>query len=199
MIMKQEKLDELRKKTEHTDLPLKEGHNMVFGKGNPAAEIIFIGEAPGEKEDAEGVPFVGSAGKQLDKLLGLVGLSLDDVYIANVLKYRPPENRDPNYDEIAAHTPYLIEQIKIIKPKVIVTLGNFATRFVVAGFDTDRMKHVEGITMLRGKVKTISLGDDTFLVMPTYHPAAVLYNPKLLTEIEADFVLLKKIIEASVI
>jgi len=192
-------LDELRKKAERADLPLKDGHNMVFGKGNPAAAIMFIGEAPGEKEDLAGMPFVGSAGKQLDKLLESIGLSIDDVYVANILKYRPPENRNPVHEEIVAHTPYLIDQIKIIRPKVIVTMGNFATRFVLAGFNTDKMKNVEGITKLHGKIQSVSLNDSKFLVMPTYHPAAVLYNPKLRSELEEDFMLLKKIMDASVV
>ncbi len=176
-------------------MPLRDGHNLVFGKGNPAAKIMFIGEAPGEKEDKEGVPFVGSAGKLLDKLLNSIGLSLEDVYIANILKYRPPGNRDPDHGEIVAHTPYLIEQIRIIKPTVIVTLGNFATRFVIAGFDADRMNQVNGITVLHGKVRTVKLDDETFLVMPTYHPAAALYNPNLHAELEEDFGHLKKILE----
>ena len=193
--MSQGKLDELRKRIADADLPLKEGHNIVFGKGSPAAKIMFIGEAPGEKEDKEGVPFVGSAGKLLDKLLESIGLSLNDVYIANILKYRPPENRNPNHEEIVAHTPYLIEQIKIIKPKLIVTLGNFATRFVVAGFDAEKMKDIPGITSLHGKVTTVNLGDEKFMVMPTYHPAAVLYNSKLRAGLETDFQMLRKIIE----
>ena len=191
---KQAQLDEVKKNADSANLPLKEGHNMVFGKGSPEAAIIFIGEAPGEKEDTEGIPFVGSAGKNLDKLLGSIGLSLDDVYIANILKYRPPENRNPSYEEIVAHTPYLISQIKIIRPRVIVTMGNFATKFVLGNFNPDGMKGVKGITMLHGKSRKVALDGDTFLVMPTYHPAAVLYNPKLRGELEADFALLGKII-----
>ena len=191
---KQEQLNEIREITARADLPLKEGHNMVFGKGNSDAAVMFIGEAPGEKEDLEGVPFVGSAGKQLDKLLASIGLSIDDVYIANILKYRPPENRNPSDDEIRAHTPYLIEQIKAIKPRVIVTMGNFATKFVMGGFDTEGMKAVGGITALHGKMGKAVHGSDVFLVMPTYHPAAVLYNSKLRPDIEADFALLKEII-----
>ena len=191
------KLDELKEKTERADLPLKDGHNIVFGKGNPSARIFFIGEAPGEKEDAAGVPFVGSAGKQLDKLLGSIGLSIEDVYITNILKYRPPDNRNPNEEEIRAHTPYLVEQIKIVQPKIIVTLGNFATRFVLAGFDADKMKPVEGITKLHGKVNQVKLGDKMLLVLPMYHPAAVLYNPKLRSDLEKDFVLLGKITNPS--
>ena len=158
---------------------------------------MFIGEAPGEREDAAGVPFVGSAGKQLDKLLGSIGLGIDDVYIANILKYRPPDNRNPNDEEIRAHTPYLVDQIKIIRPKVIVTLGNFATKFIMAGFDADKMSAIEGITKLHGKMSQIKLDSSVFLVMPIYHPAAMLYNPNLRTDIESDFILLGKIINPS--
>ena len=191
---KQEDLDEVRKRAENAGLPLKEGHNMVFGKGNPEASVMFIGEAPGEKEDIEGLPFVGSSGRELDKLLMSIGLSLNDIYIANILKYRPPENRNPSHDEICTHTPYLIEQVKIIKPRVIVTLGNFSTKFVLGGFSPDEMKRIEGITALHGKLKKIILDYRTFDVIPMYHPAAVLYNPRLRDELKADFAFLGKII-----
>jgi len=106
--------------------------SIVFGKGSEDAQVLFIGEAPGAKEDLQGVPFVGRAGKQLDKLLNKISLSIDDVYIANILKYRPPKNRDPKINEIISHTPYLIEQIKIIKPEIIATLGNFSSKFILA-------------------------------------------------------------------
>ena len=118
--------------------------NLVFGKGNAECDILIIGEAPGAKEDIEGYPFVGRAGKNLDKLLNIINLNLDDVYIANILKYRPPKNRDPTKDEMKNHTPYLIKQIKIIKPKIIATLGNYSTKFVLSGFDSDNMKKVKG-------------------------------------------------------
>src|SRR3989338_9626366 len=147
-------LEELEQETKKAELPLKNGaKNLVFGKGNPKANILFIGEAPGAKEDELGVPFVGQAGKELDKLLGLIGLSLEDVYIANILKYRPPENRNPNMDEIEAHTPFLIKQIKIIKPKIICTLGNFSTKFVLAGFRSEGMNKIEGISNLHGQTR----------------------------------------------
>src|SRR3989344_3342514 len=129
--------------------------NIVFGKGNPHAKIVFIGEAPGEQEDLQGIPFVGRAGKELDKLLHSIGLSLDDVYIANILKYRPPKNRDPLPDEIARHTPYLVEQIRIIKPTIIATLGNFSTKFVLAKFSCEHMKSIEGILTIHGKPQHI--------------------------------------------
>jgi len=103
--------------------------NIVIGKGNPQADILFVGEAPGKNEDLQGLPFVGAAGKNLDSLLSKVGLSMEEVYIANILKCRPPENRDPTPEEIKAHTPWLLLQIEEIKPKVVCSLGNYATKF----------------------------------------------------------------------
>jgi uracil-DNA glycosylase len=161
--------------------------NLVFGKGNPDANILVLGESPGANEDREGLPFVGAAGKQLDKLLSIINLTMDDVYIANILKYRPPKNRNPTKEEIKNHTPYLIQQIKAIKPKLICTLGNFATKFVLAGFDVDKMKHVEGITSLRGKPKDMNIDGFQFTAFPLFHPAAMLYNRKLEPLLEEDF------------
>ncbi|MDP7179748.1 MAG: uracil-DNA glycosylase [Candidatus Woesearchaeota archaeon] len=181
------KLEEVKKNILNTTLPLQDtATNLVFGKGNPEAPILFIGEAPGKNEDLEGYPFVGAAGKQLDKLLSLIDLGLDDVYIANILKYRPPKNRNPNVDEIKAHTPFLIEQIKVIKPAIIATLGNYATKFVLAGFEPDSMKQIEGITNLHGINKEILIKDEKFVVIPLYHPAAMLYRPQLREVIEKD-------------
>ena len=151
--------------------PLKDSaKNLVFGKGNPDADILFIGEAPGAKEDELGQPFVGSAGKELDKLLGSIGLSLGDVYIANILKYRPPGNRNPGVYEIKRHTPFLLRQISVIKPRVICTLGNYATKFALAGFKVEGMNKVEGISSLHGS--PVSVGD--LVIFPLYHPAAML-------------------------
>jgi uracil-DNA glycosylase family 4 len=189
------------KKRIETDLdcPLKKtAHNLVFGKGNPNAEILFIGEAPGEQEDLQGIPFVGSAGRELDKLLHSISLTLDDVYVANILKYRPPNNRNPSMEEIKSHTPYLIEQIKIIQPKIIATLGNFSTKFVLAKFDTDGMKQVGGITFLHGKPVDILVDGMTFKVIPLYHPAAILYKPTLRSELEQDFQTMKQFLPQSV-
>ncbi|MGV8141941.1 MAG: uracil-DNA glycosylase family protein [Candidatus Woesearchaeota archaeon] len=174
-------LDELK-------CPLKDAaKNLVFGKGNPDASIMFIGEAPGAQEDEQGIPFVGAAGKELDKLLRSISLTLDDAYIANILKYRPPENRDPTIDEIYRHTPYLIEQIKIIKPKIICTLGNYSTKFVLAQFNIPNMKNISGITGLHGKVHHLTIDGMDFMVIPLYHPAAMLYNPNLRMVLNEDF------------
>lgn len=185
--------------------PLKDAaRNIVFGKGNPHAKIFFIGEAPGEKEDETGIPFVGRAGQELDTLLKTIHLTLDDVYVANILKYRPPNNRDPTAEEIISHTPYLVEQILAIKPQVIVTLGNFSTKFVLSQFNQKEMKHVEGISSLHGTVHKITLTKkdakenavtQEVLVIPMYHPAAMLYRPQLRKVIEEDFAQMKHVLK----
>lgn len=182
----------VEKETEEADLPLKEfATNLVFGKGNPNADIIFIGEAAGRNEDEQGEPFVGAAGKNLDKLLEGVGLSMDDVYIANILKYRPPENRDPLPDEIRAHTPYLLKQIKVIQPKIVCSLGNYATKFFMALGDVDKMKSMPGITAVHGKVQIIEMNGMKIKLIPLFHPAAIIYNRSLLGEWEKDMEIVK--------
>ena len=153
--------------------------NAVIGKGNEHADILFIGEAPGKNEDQQGFPFVGMAGKNLDRLLNEVGLSIDDIYIANILKCRPPKNRDPNKEEIKTCTPWLIKQIKHINPKVICTLGNYSTKFILAGCDPDKMGKIEGVSKLHGKVFDVEFDGKRHKVVPLYHPAAMLYNPRL--------------------
>jgi uracil-DNA glycosylase len=194
---KEKKLEKLKEeilKNLKDDLS-KSATNLVFGKGSSNAEILFIGEAPGEQEDLKGIPFVGKAGKNLDSELQKIGLSLDDCYIANILKYRPPKNRNPKNDEIKAHTPYLIEQIKIIKPKIIVTLGNYSSKFVLGGFDTEKMDKIDGISSIRGKPKKIKFNNFEFIVVPMFHPAAILYRPQLREYFEKDFRYIKKIIK----
>ena len=154
-------LEELRKEIElDTSLPLIEA-NLVFGEGNESADVMFIGEAPGFNEDREGRPFVGRAGKLLDKLIEAIGWKRGDVYITNVVKRRPPGNRDPLPDEIAAYKPYLERQIEIINPKIIAPLG----RFAMAHF-------IENGMISRDQGKVFWLGDR--LVIPLYHPAAAL-------------------------
>ncbi len=186
---KQARLDAIRERIGREMVcPLKDAAtHMVFGKGNPDAQILFIGEAPGEQEDRTGVPFVGSAGRELDKLLRAIGLTLDDVYIANILKYRPPGNRDPNEDEIRRHTPYLVEQIRVIAPRFICTLGNFSTKFVLAGFDVDGMRKIPGVSVLHGAPREKEVQGIAFTVFPLYHPAAMLYKPPLRAVLEEDF------------
>lgn len=172
----------------------KAAQNLVFGKGNPDAPILFIGEAPGQKEDEQGIPFVGRAGKELDKFLNNIGLTLDDIYIANVLKYRPPKNRDPSKKEIQDHSPYLIQQIKIIKPIIIATLGNYSTKLLLANFNTKEMKKIKGIAEIHGKEHKIKFNDYETILIPLYHPAAILYRPRYRPELEEDFKIMKKII-----
>ena len=166
--------------------------NIVIGKGNLDADIMFVGEAPGANEDEQGLPFVGAAGKNLDKLLAIVGLSLDNIYVANILKCRPPENRDPTHEEIRAHTPWLLKQIKEIKPKIVCSLGNYATKFFLAKCDVDLMKDQPGITSVHGKVQFIEIHGMKIKLIPLFHPAAIIYNRKLITDWENDMGIVKK-------
>lgn len=168
--------------------------HVVVGKGNPQAKILFIGEAPGKNEDLEGKPFVGAAGRELNKLLETIGLTIDDVYITNILKCRPPENRDPSPEEIKTCTPFLIEQICQIRPEIICTLGNYATKFVLAQCVPEKMNSVKGITTLHGKKMKVEFRDMEFTVVPLFHPAAMLYNPPLRQTLEQDFLVLKEIL-----
>ncbi len=165
--------------------------NYVVGEGNPDAKLMFIGEAPGREEDIQGRPFVGSAGKLLTELIeNVIGLKREDVYIANVLKCRPPNNRDPRPEEIKACTPYLIRQIDLINPSFIVCLGRYSAKFI---FDLFNLKFTN-ITKVKGKIFEVIRSDGSVLqIMATYHPAAVLYRPILKDEYIKDF---EKIAEA---
>jgi DNA polymerase len=156
---------------------------LVFGVGDPEAELMFIGEAPGRNEDLQGEPFVGAAGKLLDELLASIGMVRSEVYIANVLKCRPPGNRDPLPAEIAACTPFLAEQVRLVDPRVIATLGNFATRWVLG---TER-----GITALRGRLFRV----DGRQVVPIFHPAAALYDQAKLDALKTDFKRLRTVLD----
>jgi uracil-DNA glycosylase family 4 len=152
---------------------------VVFGVGDPNADLLFVGEAPGFHEDQQGRPFVGQAGKLLDRLLAGIGLGRDQVYIANVLKCRPPGNRDPQPDEIQACEGHLFRQVELIEPKVVATLGNFATK-LLSGKPT-------GITRVHGQEQETTLGGRRVLLYPLYHPAAALYTPAMLKVLEEDF------------
>ena len=162
---------------------------VVFGVGNAEADLMFIGEAPGFHEDRQGEPFVGAAGQLLTRMLGEIGLRREDVYIANVLRCRPPGNRDPLPDEIEACTPWLAETISIVQPTVIVTLGNFAMKFVL---NTQR-----GITSMRGGV----YGWHGRKVIPTFHPAAILHGggekSRQFLDLRDDFALIRKTLNAT--
>lgn len=189
---KEKLLKEVEEKCRDAELPLRESAmNLVFGKGRADAEIMFVGEAPGRNEDLQGMPFVGAAGKNLDKLLHEVGLSLNDVYIANILKYRPPENRAPNVEEIKAHTVFLINQIKIVEPKVICSLGNYATKFFLVNGDVDKMDEQPGITSIHGKIKEIDFLGMKIKLIPLFHPAAIIYNRSLIGLWEKDMEVVK--------
>jgi len=169
--------------------------NIVVGKGNENADILFVGEAPGRNEDEQGIPFCGAAGKNLDKLLERVGLSLDDIYVANILKCRPPENRDPLPEEIKAHTPWLMKQIREMKPKVVCSLGNYATKFFLANGEVDKMSKMDSITKVHGKVRDVEMQGLKFRMIPLFHPAAIIYNRTKLTPLwEEDMEIVKKVI-----
>ena len=159
---------------------------VVFGVGNPHADLMFVGEAPGFHEDKQGYPFVGQAGKLLDRLLGGIGLERSQVYIANVLKCRPPGNRDPQPDEIEACESHLFRQIELIEPTVVATLGNFATK-LLSGKPT-------GITRVHGVEQETTLGGNRVTLYPLYHPAAALYTPAMLKVLEEDFARLSGIL-----
>jgi len=157
---------------------------VVFGVGDPNADLMFVGEAPGFNEDQQGEPFVGAAGQLLTRLLGEIGMAREDVYIANVLKCRPPNNRDPQQDEIDSCKDYLRRQIVLIDPRVVVTLGNFATKLL--------LRTETGITRLRGKVYPWWRGK---LLIATFHPAAALRSTDLVTEMQRDFALIRSTLE----
>jgi len=168
-------------------------NNIVVGGGDLDADIMFVGEAPGRNEDLTGVPFCGAAGKNLDKLLGSVGLKREEIYIANILKCRPPENRDPLPEEIVAHTPWLLKQIRDMKPKVVCSLGNYATKFFMALGKVEEMKSQPGISQVHGVVREIEIEGLKIRLIPLFHPAAIIYNRTKLTPLwEADMEVVKK-------
>jgi len=167
--------------------------NTVFGEGNPKAKIMFIGEAPGANEDKTGVPFCGRAGNILDELLDSISLNRKDIFIANVLKCRPPKNRNPNREEIIACTPYLSKQIKLINPIVICPLGNYSTSFVLEKYKLGN--NIDGISKLHGKLFEINTLSGKLKIFPLYHPAVVAYKPSMKEILSEDFKKLKIIIE----
>ena len=158
------------------------------GEGNPKAEILFVGEAPGAEEDKQGRPFVGAAGKLLEELLASIGLSREQVYITNVLKSRPPNNRDPQPDEVEACKPFLLTQIGLIQPRVLCSLGNFATK-LLSGSPT-------GITRVHGHPQLKEVGGHRFYLYPIFHPAAALYTPSMLETLRDDFLRLPDLLAA---
>ena len=162
--------------------------HLVMGEGNPEAEVVFIGEAPGKNEDEQGRPFVGAAGKFLDEMLATADLKREDVYITNIVKYRPPNNRDPEPAEKEAFWPFLLRQLKVIQPKVVVTLGRHSMEYFMPS---------QRISVIHGQPKRIKFGDDHLVVMPLFHPAAALYNGSMKQTLIDDFmklpIVLKKL------
>jgi DNA polymerase len=171
-----------------TKCPLHETRaKAVFGAGDADAGLMFVGEAPGADEDRQGLPFVGRAGQLLNQLLEEIGLSRSDVFIANVLKSRPPGNRDPQPEEIEACKPYLFEQVRLIEPRVVCTLGNFATKLLSG--------NPAGITRVRGTPQVRRLGARTVFLLPLFHPAAGLRTPAVKETLREDFKLLPGLLE----
>lgn len=160
--------------------------NLVMGDGNINADIVFIGEAPGKNEDEQGLPFVGAAGKFLNEMLAQAGMQRSDVFITNIVKYRPPNNRDPEPEEKKEFWPYLLKQLQIIQPKVVITLGRHSMEYFLPG-----MK----ISQIHGQPKRIQFGDDKLVIVPLYHPAAALYNGSMRQTLIDDFLMVPKIIE----
>lgn len=153
--------------------------NPVPGDGNPHAKIVFIGEAPGEKEDLQALPFVGNSGKLLDKLLSTIEVPRSEVFICNILKHRPPNNRDPAPEEIKVCVPYLKAQLKIIRPKIVITLGRFAMNYFFPG---------ESISRSHGQIRSIIWQDLSLTIIPVYHPSAGLRNGSMLKTLQEDFI-----------
>lgn len=160
--------------------------NLVMGDGNADAEIVFIGEAPGKNEDLQGLPFVGAAGKFLNEMLSGIGLERKDIYITNIVKYRPPNNRDPLPDEKKAFWPYLVRQLQVIKPQVVVTLGRHSMEYFLPG---------QRISAVHGQPKRVIFGETQLVIMPLYHPAAALYNGGMRQTLMDDFSALPDIVK----
>lgn len=158
---------------------------LVMGDGNLDAEIVFIGEAPGKKEDESGLPFVGASGKFLNEMLAAASLERSDVYITNVVKYRPPKNRDPSKAEKQAFLPYLLRQLEIIGPKVVITLGRHSMEYFLPGAK---------IGEVHGQPHQVEIDGSEFMIIPLYHPAAALYNGSLRATLIEDFLCVPEII-----
>ena len=168
----------------------KTAHNPVPGDGNPEADIVFIGEAPGAQEDQQGLPFVGNSGKLLDKLLNTIQVNRSDVFICNILKHRPPDNRDPNPEEIKVCSPFLKAQLEIIKPKVIITLGRFSMNYFFPE---------ESISRVHGQIRQLLWQGINLCIIPVYHPSAGLRNGAMLTALQTDFLKIGDFLTKSII
>ena len=193
---KQQLLDELKAAIEASDVTsdLKaQATQLVFGAGNPDADIVFIGEAPGKNEDIKGEPFVGAAGKFLNEMLASIGMERSDIYITNIVKYRPPNNRDPLPEEKKAFLPYLQAQLEIIQPKIVVTLGRHSMNCFLPDLQ---------ISQVHGEPKRIKLAEKNhpgevlqLVIVPLFHPAAALYNGGMRQTLLDDFALIPEIIK----
>jgi len=160
--------------------------NLVMGDGNSNADIVFIGEAPGKNEDLQGLPFVGAAGKFLNEMLASIGMERADIYITNIVKYRPPNNRDPLPEEKQAFWPYLVRQLKVIEPDIVVTLGRHSMEYFLPGAK---------ISQIHGDPKRVRFGETPLVVVPLFHPAAALYNGSMRQTLLDDFSRIPKIID----
>lgn len=184
---KQQQLDQLQQQIIDDNIcpELRDGaRQLVMGDGNPNAEIVFVGEAPGQKEDEQGIPFVGAAGKFLDEMLAAAGLNRSDVYITNIVKYRPPGNRDPEPEEKREFWPYLMRQIEIINPRVVMTLGRHSGACFIPDLRISRD---------HGHPRKVKFHEHESLVIPLYHPAAALYNGSMRQTLIDDFIAAAKI------
>ncbi len=188
------KPDELKKIQERilnlTESPLytyrtENNYIPVVGEGNPDAQIVFIGEAPGKNEALTGKPFCGASGKVLDQMLAHINVKREDVYVTNIVKDRPQDNRDPKPDEIALYAPFLISQLEVIQPQVIATLGRFSMDFIMRYFGLD--SEIQTISKIHGKVFNIDAPWGMCSIVPLYHPAVAVYNRTRLSELEKDF------------
>jgi DNA polymerase len=195
---KQQQLDDLRAQIEHDNVCpelASQATQLVFGDGNPDGEIVFIGEAPGKNEDLKGVPFIGAAGKFLDEMLSYIDLKREHIYITNIVKYRPPNNRDPLPEEKQAFLPYLQAQLEIIQPKIVVTLGRHSMNCFLPDLQISK---VHGMPKrIKMKRHDLSSSDDylTLVILPLFHPAAALYNGGLRQTLIDDFMRIPAIIE----
>ncbi len=188
MITKQTLLEQIRADILIKDICpdlAKTATNLVMGDGNADADIVFIGEAPGKKEDELGLPFIGAAGKVLDEMLAQAGMRRSDVYITNIVKYRPPNNRDPLPEEKKAFWPFLVSQLNVIQPRVVVTLGRHSMEY----FLPDKK-----ISLVHGQLARVAFEHTELVVLPLYHPAAALYNGSLRATLIDDFIQLPNII-----
>jgi uracil-DNA glycosylase family 4 len=183
---KREELDKLKKEMEEAELPLKAGATqLVFGDGKADTQLFFLGEGPGYWEDMKGVPFVGNAGALLNRMLAAIQMVREDVFISNVVHYRPPQNRDPSGEEMAAFGPYVDRMLEIIRPKIVVTLGRFSMGKFLPGAK---------ISGVHGRPKAVSFKGRALVVYPMYHPAAALRNGEVMRQFREDFMQLPKIL-----